>query len=179
MVCRVWQARVCPSQCSWQKDSLVLPSLPCAHTHLSSGVTPCFLLFFPSTSTVWLPVEVEQESLGCAAGFAVVTHHVTPGQDFPSVPISLEPTDGHVLLLEHPPSWKQLGKREEELLEGTQGTNKRELNSAPEEQAAGSRFSSVGLSWVDVEGIRGGLPAGSGESDDGVFPQLHNKREET
>lgn len=97
-------------------------------------------------------MEVEQQALGCAAGFAVVTHHVTPGQDFPSVPISLEPTDGHVLLLEHPPSWKQLGKCEEELLEGTQGTNKTELNSAPGVQAAGSRFSSVGLSWDHVDG---------------------------
>lgn len=71
-----------------------------------------------------LAVEVEKQSLSCAAGFTVVTHHVTPVQDFPSVPISLEPTDGHVLLLVHPPSRKQLGKCEDELLEGTQGTNK-------------------------------------------------------
>lgn len=65
----------------------------------------------------------EKRSSSYTAEFTVVMLHVTPVQDFPSVPLFLEPTDGPLLLLVHPPSRKQLDKCEDEILEGTLGMN--------------------------------------------------------
>lgn len=72
-------------------------------------------LFGSATSQV-LALEVEKQSLGYTAEFTVVTLHVTTVQDFPYAPISLELTDGHVLLVVYPPSWKQLEKCEDEMV---------------------------------------------------------------
>lgn len=72
-------------------------------------------IFGSATSQV-LALEVEKQLSGYTAEFTGVTHHVTTVQDFPYVPIALELTDGPVLLLAYPPSWKQLDKCEDEML---------------------------------------------------------------
>lgn len=58
----------------------------------------------------------EKQSSSHTPEFTVVMLHVSPVEDFPSVPRSLEPADGPLLLLVPPPSWRQLDKCEDEIL---------------------------------------------------------------
>lgn len=118
---RVLCFRACTNNCRWQKE-LLSSSLAfiqiCAFSLLNYSLFSFFLehpLCGSATSRV-LALEVEKQSSGNTAEFTVVTHHVATMQDFPYVPISLELTDGHVLLLVYPPSQKQLEKREDEML---------------------------------------------------------------